>query len=633
MKQGFIKTRTLSPELRVADVKFNTAKIIQAIWDSAERGVKLLVLPELCVSSATCGDLFLQRAFLDACEGAVRDIANATYEKHLVVVIGAPLRQRGRLYNCAIVICDGKILGAVPKTTLTTDEKRYFCSPDGTENDIFISEVSYAFSPRLIFENLQLSELRLGIEFGEELFSASTVAHDLCARGATIIACPSAMPETYELETQRLEQVKAKSRMLKCAYALSSAGECESTTDAIYSASNIICENGEILALCEPFSKEEGDIISEIDVCFLCDDRIHSGNYASVSGEGELSTFFSLDLEKTMLTRHIDPSPFTSKNIDEYEKILTMQSLALARRLFASGSKTAVLGISGGLDSTLALLVLIRACDYLGWDRKMVHCITMPCFGTTKRTKSNAIRLCESLGVTLKEIDISRAVGVHFEDLGIDMSDRSVAFENGQARERTQVLMDYANTVGGLVVGTGDLSEIALGWSTYNADHMSMYNPNCDIPKTLVRELVFYETGEAELEVGNVLSDILTTPVSPELLPPDKDGKIAQKTEDLVGPYELHDFFLYNFIKKGFAPSKIYRIAKHAFSGTFDDEAIYKWLCVFIKRFFTQQFKRSCSPDGVRVGPVALSPRAGLKMPSDATYWVWLDELNNNKNY
>ncbi|MBQ8738454.1 MAG: NAD(+) synthase [Clostridia bacterium] len=633
MKQGFIKARTLSPEERVADVKFNTAKIIQAIWDSDERGVKLLVLPELCVSSATCGDLFLQRPFLDACEGAVRDIADATYEKQLVAVIGAPLRQGGRLYSCAIVICNGKILGAVPKTTLSADEKRYFCTPDGAESNILIKEISYPFSPRLIFECAQLRELKIGVEFGAELFSSSTVAHDLCARGATVIACPSAMPEVVGLEEERLEQVRAKSRMLKCAYLVASAGECESTTDAIYGANNIICENGQTLAICQPFFEENGDAISEVDVCFLCDDRIQSGSYASASGEGEPCSAFSLDLQKTTLTRHFDPSPFTAKNIDDYEKILTMQSLALARRLFVSGSKTAVLGISGGLDSTLALLVLVRACEHLGWDKKAIHCITMPCFGTTKRTKSNAILLCESLGVTIKEIDISRAVGVHFEDLGIDMNDRSVAFENGQARERTQVLMDYANTVGGLVVGTGDLSEIALGWCTYNADHMSMYNPNCDIPKTLVRELVFYEAGEASVEVGQVLSDILATPVSPELLPPDKDGKIAQKTEDLVGPYELHDFFLYYFIKKGFAPSKIYRVAKHAFSGTFDDETIYKWLCVFIKRFFTQQFKRSCSPDGVRVGPVALSPRAGLKMPSDATYWVWLDELNNNKDY
>lgn len=633
MKQGYIKARALSPELRVADVKFNTAKIIQAIWDSAERGVKLLVLPELCVSGATCGDLFLQKALIDACEDAVSSIAEATYEKKIIVVLGAPLRQRSRLYNCAVAICDGRILGAVPKTTLTADEKRYFCVPDGTENDIFISEISYPFSPRLIFEALQLSELKLGIEFGEELFSAATVAHDLCARGATVIACPSATPEIVGLEEERIEQIKAKSRMLKCAYVLSSAGECESTTDSIYAASNIICENGQILTQCAPFSEADGSVISEIDVRFLNDDRIRCGNFASVSGEGDFSVFFTLALEKTTLTRFIDPSPFTSKHIDEYEKILTMQSLALARRLQASGSKTAVLGISGGLDSTLALLVLIRACDHLGWDRASIHCITMPCFGTTKRTKSNAILLCESLGVTIKEINISRAVGVHFEDIGIDTSDRSVTFENAQARERTQVLMDYANMVGGLVVGTGDLSEIALGWSTYNADHMSMYNPNCNIPKTLVRELVFYEAGEASLEVGQVLSDILATPVSPELLPPDKDGKIAQKTEDLVGPYELHDFFLYNFIKKGFAPSKIYRIAKYAFDGDFDDETIYKWLCVFIKRFFTQQFKRSCSPDGVRVGPVSLSPRAGLKMPSDATYWVWLDELNNNKDY
>lgn len=631
MKQGFIKVRAFTPLSRVADVKYNTAKIIQAIWDSAERGAKILVFPELCVSSATCGDLFLQRPFLDACENAVSDIANATYEKNIAVVVGAPLRLGNCLYNCAVVLFDGKILGVVPKTTLTTDEKRYFFAPSGEEKCISINQNSYPFSQKLVFADAGISELKLGIEFGDDLFSASTMAHELCAKGATVIACPSAMPEVVYLEEKRLDMAKAKSRALKCAYIVSSAGECESTTDAIYGSHNIICENGTLLAQCEPFPQNEGDAISEVDVSFLCDERVRSANYPTASDK-ELFVPFRLEVSKTELTRFIDPSPFVSQNIDNYEKILTMQSLALARRLSASGSKTAVLGISGGLDSTLALLVLIRACDFIGWDRTAVHCITMPCFGTTKRTKSNAIKLCECLGVTLKEIDISNAVSVHFEDIGLDKNDRSVAFENAQARERTQILMDYANTVGALVVGTGDLSEIALGWSTYNADHMSMYNPNCDIPKTLVRELVFYETGEAPLEVGEVLSDILATPVSPELLPPDKDGKIAQKTEDLVGPYELHDFFLYNFIRKGFAPSKIYRIAKYAFEGKFDDETIYKWLCVFIKRFFTQQFKRSCSPDGVRVGSVALSPRAGLKMPSDATYWVWLDELNNNKD-
>ena len=634
LKDGFLKVRCHSPEVSVADVKFNTAKIIQAIWDSAQRGVKLLVLPELCVSSATCGDLLLQRAFLDSCESAILDIAEATCQKSIVVVVGAPLRQRSRLYNCAIVIYDGRILGVVPKSTLTAEEKRYFCSPDGTENDILIGQIDYPFSTELIFECLQLSDLKLGIELGEELFTNSTVANTLCERGATIIACPCASPEVVGAQENRLIQLMARSRALKCAYAFASAGEGESTTDAIYTAHNIICENGQILAQGVPFSKSDADAISEIDASLLADERIRCGTFKSVSDPTECSVFFSMELEKTALTRFVDPLPFVAHGDDapqRYEKILTMQSRALAKRLTSSHSASAVMGISGGLDSTLGMLATLRALEHLGWDKSKFYCISMPCFGTSSRTKSNAQRLCELCGVSFKEIDISRAVRIHFEDIGHSEDDHSVAFENAQARERTQILMDFSNKVGALVIGTGDLSEIALGWSTYNADHMSMYNPNCDISKTLVRALVAYEAQRIGGELGEVLLDILGTPVSPELLPPDKAGKIAQKTEDLVGPYELHDFFLYNFIRRGFAPSKIYHLAKYAFDGEYEDEVIYKWLQVFIKRFFTQQFKRSCSPDGVRVGSVALSPRGALKMPSDANYWVWLDELESNK--
>ncbi len=637
MKHGFVKVAAVSCEMRVADVKFNTAKIIQAIWDSETAGTKVLVLPELCVTGASCGDLFLQRTLIDAAHSAILDIADACHGKQITVFVGAPLYNNGHLFNCAVAIADGRILGVVPKGAVASFgaiyETRYFAEPT-SESQIKIGDIYYPFGKDLIFECMEMPSLKIGVELGEDLMSVSSHAATLAACGATVIACPMAVPCLVGSEEKISLMARAKSAMLRCAYIISTPCEHESTTDMIYAPHNIICENGDVLAKFTPFSNTVCNISTELDLFALENARSRDNTFKAVDPTDSL-ILYGMKMDKmTALTRYVDRHPFVCDDVAQagarYERILTMQAHALAKRLVSSHSQSAVMGISGGLDSTLGMLAVLRAMDFLGWDRERFHCISMPCFGTSSRTKSNAQALCELCGVSFREIDISEAVRVHFADIGHSEDDFSVAYENAQARERTQILMDFANKVGGLVVGTGDLSEIALGWSTYNADHMSMYNPNCDIPKTLVRALVDYEGTRLGGELQAVLCDILGTPVSPELLPPDKAGKIAQKTEDLVGPYELHDFFLYHFMK-GDVPSKIYRLAKYAFDGEYDDYTIYKWLQKFISRFFSQQFKRSCSPDGVKIGSVALSPRGDLKMPSDASPWVWLDELESNK--
>ncbi len=641
MKHGFLKVRCISPDLRVGDVSFNTAKIIQAIWESAESGVKLVVLPELCVTGATCGDLFRQGALISASEGALEKICLSTKGKDIMAIVGAPLKNASRVYNCAVAICDGKILGVVPKKTLSAEELRCFSLPCG-ETEVKIGEGVCPFGDDLIFT---CGDFKIGAQVGQDLFSPNAGTHALCQAGANIIACPSAQIEIVGASERTELLAKAKSATLMCAYLIANACEDESTTDTLMSAHNIICENGEILAQSKPFEKKNGDIVTEIDVDLLNLTRSKI-LVLDTKNSNAREIEFKISEEKTKLTRKIDALPFVAPEKtrpQRNEEILNIQSHALAKRLVASCSKSAVFGVSGGLDSTLALLVIVRACDYIGMSRKSIYAITMPCFGTTSRTKSNATKLSEALGITLKEINICDSVKKHFEDIGHDENVHNTTFENAQARERTQILMDIANGVGGLVVGTGDLSEIALGWSTYNADHMSMYNPNCDIPKTLVRSLVEHEAkvydNAGNKEIANILRDILGTEVSPELLPA-TDDKITQKTEDILGPYEHHDFFLYNFVRYGFAPSKIYRMAKEVFISAKDESerkeqevSLYKHLELFIKRFFTQQFKRSCSPDGPKVGSVALSPRTDLKMPSDAQYWSFLEELEINKDY
>ena len=618
MKHGFVKVRCISPDLRVADVAFNTAKLIQAIWDASDEGVKVVAFPELSVCGATCGDLLRQGALLRACSASVEKIAQATEGKDILAIVGAPILDGSVLYSCAIAINNGKILGVVPKTSLSEADKRYFS--DTPREQIAIGEGKYPFGSELVFE---AGQLRVGIYLGTGLTQST-----LWRKGACVIVCPSADNALVGSDERKRIIAKAGSAEQVCAYLMANACEDESTTDTIHASHNIICECGDILAEAKPFESKNGEITTEIDIDRI--NAIRTRECVKIDTDARVIPF-TLAAKKTTLTRKLDKLPFVAENEGEMsrraEQILTMQAHALARRLSVTGSKSAVFGVSGGLDSTLTLLVIVRAIEHLGMSKDAICAVTMPCFGTTSRTKSNAILLCEELGIVPREIDICDSVRAHFKDIGHDESDHSVTYENAQARERTQILMDISNQQRGLVVGTGDLSEIALGWSTYNADHMSMYNPNCDIPKTLVRALVAYEAKRLGGAVGKILQSILDTPVSPELLPG------AQETEQILGPYEHHDFFLYYYVRYGFAPSKIYRMAKRAFEGEASDEELYRELVTFIKRFITQQFKRSCSPDGVKVGSVALSPRTDMRLPSDATYWALLDELEANKDY
>lgn len=627
MKHGFLKVRCISPDTKVADTLFNARSIINEIEKSAKSDIGVLVLPELAVTGASCGDLFLQDTLINAGEHAIEKIRASSKGCETLIVVGAPIKGEAGLYNCAVVISNGKILGVVPKTCISSAEARCFSTPCGEES-IKIASSTYPFGNDLVFN---CGELKIGVLVGEDMLSDKASA--LCKRGASVIACPSAMIMTADEGENRALVAKASSLTLACAYLIANASEDESTTDSIMCAYNIICENGEILACSEPFESKNGDTVSEIDTQLLNSVRMKRAMLTPLEAR---KIPFELQEKKTALTRKINAYPFLCEGESEMakmsERILTMQAHALAKRLVASHSACAVLGISGGLDSTLALLVAVRACDYLGWSRDKVYAITMPGLGTTTRTKSNAHRLCESLGVPVTEISICNAVRAHFADIGQDEGNTDVTYENAQARERTQILMDKANMLGGLVVGTGDLSEIALGWSTYNADHMSMYNPNCDAPKTLVRALTEYEATKLGKKSAEILKSILNTPVSPELLPAHND-KITQRTEEKLGSYDLHDFLIYNFVKYGFAPSKLYRLAKIAFEGKMDEKSIYAGIELFIKRFFTQQFKRSCSPDGVKLFSVSLSPRTDLKMPSDAVCALWLDELKTNKNY
>ncbi len=616
MNDGFLKVGAATPEIRVADCRYNTERIIAAIREAAEKGVKLLALPELCVTGYTCGDLFFQGTLLNAAEEALERIVSETAELDLVTAVGVPLRENGKLYNCAAVFSRGEILGIVPKRNIPNYnefyEKRYF------ESD---------FRPT-VFSCRSLPEFSFGVEICEDLWSPSPPSGTLALSGANLILNLSASNEVVGKAEYRRTLVTGQSARLLCGYVYASAGDGESTTDAVFGGHNLIAENGTLLAESTLF--QNGLLTTEIDLGRLAFERRKNTGFLP-TGEAE-RVFFDLSAAPTELSRSFPKTPFVpsgkADRDSRCETILAMQSAGLKKRLAHTNAKTAVIGISGGLDSCLALLVAVRAMDALNRPRTDIVAVTMPCFGTTSRTKGNAEILCERLGVTLREIDLARSVKAHFEDIGHDGTP-DVTYENGQARERTQVLMDIANQTGGLVVGTGDLSELALGWATYNGDHMSMYGVNASVPKTLVRYIVGYygETcGDGALSA--VLKDILETPVSPELLPAESD-RITQKTEDLVGPYELHDFFLYYAIRWGYAPKKVFRAALRAFGEEYPREVILKWLKTFYRRFFGQQFKRSCMPDGPKIGSVTLSPRADLRMPSDASARLWLDELEN----
>ena len=633
MRDGFLKVAACSPKIRVADVQGNVEACVGSIGSAAQAGAKVIVLPELCVCGSTCGDLLWQHTLLKAVEDGVNLIAAKTSHYDAIIVIGAPVAIRQKLYNCAVVMSHAKILGVVPKTNLSAAERRYFESGKDTQGVIhYAGSTAVPFGPKQVFLSPNSSNLRLAVQFGSDFFVPAMPAQEHVLAGATIIACPCATPSLVGSAQRLRKAAMAQSDRLECSFVMANAGEGESTTDYVFGGQCLVAEKGSLLSESVPFSV--GEAISEVDVDLLAAERRRTlALWADPEPTDYVRTEAFLALENTELTRVVDAEPFipsdTQARAARCEEILDIQAHALAQRMQAIGCKQAVVGISGGLDSTLALLVAARAFDILGLDHAGITAITMPGFGTTDRTHNNAWQLTEALGATPREIPIGAAVRQHFADIGHDESVRNAAYENAQARERTQILMDVANDNGGIVVGTGDLSELALGWATYNGDHMSMYAVNAAVPKTLIRHIVRHVANTCDNErEAEVLIDVLDTPVSPELLPANDDGSIAQQTEDLVGPYELHDFFAYHLLRHGFAPRKIMRLACVAFAGTYDAETILKWLKVFHRRFFSQQFKRSCCPDGPAVGNVGLSPRGGLVMPSDATSALWLAELN-----
>lgn len=634
MRHGFVKVAAATPDIRVADVEYNTENICRAIGEACERKAKIIVFPELCVTGYTCGDLFTQDALLEAARRALLHIANYTEDKDILAFVGMPLAVRGKLYNTAAALNRGKILGFTTKTFLPNyaefyEMRQFTPGPDQAGYLLFEGE-RVPFGPQILFEASGMEDLIVSAEICEDVWSPVPPSIQAAIEGATVIVNCSASDETIGKDTYRRELIAGQSARLIAGYVYANAGEGESTTDVVFGGHNIIAENGAVLREAARYKNEI--IYSEFDLKRIVSERRKNTTFQA-DPEGTLMRVpFTVETEEAELTRVFPKTPFVpsdeSARAERCEEILTIQAMGLKKRLAHTNSKTAVVGISGGLDSTLALLVAARAFDMLGRDKKDIIAVTMPCFGTTDRTYQNACEMSKKTGATLREVPIAEAVKVHFRDIGQDPEKHDVTYENSQARERTQVLMDIANRTGGMVIGTGDMSELALGWATYNGDHMSMYGVNASVPKTLVRHLVKYAADETkDQELKRVLYDVLDTPVSPELLPP-KDGDIAQKTEDLVGPYELHDFFLYYMLRFGYEPAKIFRLAKRAFEGDYDGEVILKWLKTFCRRFFSQQFKRSCLPDGPKVGTVALSPRGDWRMPSDACAAVWMKELD-----
>ena len=634
MKYGFIKACAVSPSLRVADCPYNAEMTIEAMKKAAQDGCQLAVFPELCVTGYTCGDLFLQQPLLCAAEAALQEILAASKALNLVALVGLPVTVDAKLYNCAAAVCRGKLLGLVPKSHIPNYgefyEKRHYCAAPAGVKELSFAGQDTLFGTKILFRCEQMPEFTLAAEVCEDLWAPlpPSTAHALA--GATVIANLSASDETVGKAEYRRALTSQQSARLLCAYLYADAGHGESTTDMVFSGHNLICENGALLAESNPFGA--GLACTELDLGRLHSERRRNTSFEPEAG-GYETVSFALTPVDVSLTRPISPTPFVPADdgarAERCELILQMQADGLAKRIEHAHAKTAVIGISGGLDSCLALLVCVHAMKKLGRPMEDVLAVTMPCFGTTKRTRSNAEILCQELGVQFREISIASTVRSHFADIGQSETSFDVTFENGQARVRTLELMDLANRTGGLVVGTGDLSELALGWATYNGDHMSMYGVNAGIPKTLVRHIVRYEADSAKSPaLRDVLLDILDTPVSPELLPAKENGEIAQQTESLVGPYELHDFYLYYVLRFGFSPAKIYHLAKAALGDRYSDEVLLHWLKNFYRRFFQQQFKRSCLPDGPKVGSVTLSPRGDWRMPSDACVSVWQKELD-----
>lgn len=637
MKDGFIKVAAATPKIRVADAAYNARQICRMMDETEKEGAGIVVFPELCMTGYTCGDLFTQEILLkDAAEG-LHEVADYTKDKNGLYFVGVPLAVEGELYNVAAAVNRGKILGFTTKSFLPNYgefyEMRQFCKGPDTARMIRFGGREVPFGPQLLFEAKEMEELIVSAEICEDVWCPVPPSIQAAREGAVLIANCSASDETIGKAAYRRSLIEGQSARLICGYIYANAGEGESTTDLVFGGHNLIAENGVLLAEGKRF--KNGIVYTEIDIRRLLGERRRNTTFQMARERRLMRIPFHITVGNTCLTRTFSSRPFVpgeeKERAKRCEEILEIQAMGLKKRLSHTGSKSVVVGISGGLDSTLALLVAAKAFDALLWDRSGILAVTMPCFGTTDRTYQNACKMSVKLGASLREVPIAESVARHFRDIGHDIESHDVTFENAQARERTQVLMDIANQTGGLVLGTGDMSELALGWATYNGDHMSMYGVNASVPKTLVRHLVRYyaDTCEDE-EFKEVLCDVLDTPVSPELLPP-KDGKIAQKTEDLVGPYELHDFYLYYMLRFGYEPSKIYRLALRAFDGEYDKDTILKWMNIFYRRFFGQQFKRSCLPDGPKVGTVALSPRGDWRMPSDACAAAWLRSLETLK--
>lgn len=637
MKDGFIKVAAATPKIRVADAAYNARQICRMMDETEKEGAGIVVFPELCMTGYTCGDLFTQEILLkDAAEG-LHEVADYTKDKNGLYFVGVPLAVEGELYNVAAAVNRGKILGFTTKSFLPNYgefyEMRQFCKGPDTARMIRFGGREVSFGPQLLFEAKEMEELIVSAEICEDVWCPVPPSIQAAREGAVLIANCSASDETIGKAAYRRSLIEGQSARLICGYIYANAGEGESTTDLVFGGHNLIAENGVLLAEGKRF--KNGIVYTEIDIRRLLGERRRNTTFQMARERRLMRIPFHITVGNTCLTRTFSSRPFVpgeeKERAKRCEEILEIQAMGLKKRLSHTGSKSVVVGISGGLDSTLALLVAAKAFDALLWDRSGILAVTMPCFGTTDRTYQNACKMSVKLGASLREVPIAESVALHFRDIGHDIESHDVTFENAQARERTQVLMDIANQTGGLVLGTGDMSELALGWATYNGDHMSMYGVNASVPKTLVRHLVRYyaDTCEDE-EFKEILYDVLDTPVSPELLPP-KDGKIAQKTEDLVGPYELHDFYLYYMLRFGYEPSKIYRLALRAFDGEYDKDTILKWMNIFYRRFFGQQFKRSCLPDGPKVGTVALSPRGDWRMPSDACAAAWLRSLETLK--
>lgn len=637
MKDGYVRVEVVTPDIKVADCIFNTEQICSRIDKAYDAQVSVIVFPEMCITGYTCNDLFLQDTLLSDAQKSLATITEYTKGKNMLTVVGLPFEYCNKLYNVAAVIKDGVILGLVPKKYIPNYnefyERRQFTEGFDKAVKVCVAGQQTYMGSRILFRCSDFEKLVVGVEICEDLWTPLPPSVSHAMNGATLIVNPSASNETVGKEDYRRSLVTGQSARLVCAYAYASSGDGESTQDIVFGGHDIIAENGTLLAETSLFANNS--VINDIDFDRINSERRRMSTFTSATDNDEYTVVdFSLaGTEYTSLVRFIDPHPFVPENEatrnKRCEAILSIQAMGLKKRLAHIGCKNVVIGISGGLDSTLALLVAVRAYVLLGLDMSGIHAVTMPGFGTTDRTYDNAVKMIKSLGCTFHEISIRESVTRHFEDIGHDINVHDVTYENGQARERTQILMDIANKVNGIVIGTGDMSELALGWATYNGDHMSMYGVNASVPKTLVRHLVrYYAEVLADSTLAKVLYDVLDTPVSPELLPPDENGQIEQKTEDLVGPYELHDFFMYYILRFGIHPAKLYRIACAAFRPDYSEETILKWLKTFYRRFFAQHFKRSCLPDGPKVGTVAVSPRGDLRMPSDACARIWLKELD-----